>query len=93
MCIFLNRVLEVLPRLLGKSFFVAKKQPIPVKISRKSGDWGSQIIKARDATYLHLGKGPCSSLKVGDITICTCSGRETYDDYIRLLMSFTRARR
>ena len=59
-----HRVLDVLPRLLGKSFFLAKKQPIPVKISRKNGDWSAQIVKARDATYLHLGKGPCSSLKV-----------------------------
>jgi len=60
-----DRVLDVLPRLLGKAFFVAKKQPVPVKISSKGGDWAAQVVKARDATYLHLGRGPCSALKVG----------------------------
>jgi ribosome biogenesis protein UTP30 len=58
------RVIDVLPRLLGKSFFTAKKQPIPIKISAKGGDWAAQLVKARDATYLHIGKGPCSALRV-----------------------------
>lgn len=59
-----DRVLDVLPKLLGKTFFAAKRQPVPVKISGKGGDWAAQVVKARDATYLHIGKGPCSALRV-----------------------------
>ena len=36
------RVLPILPKLLGKSFFKKKKQPIPVDLTKK--DWAAQIL-------------------------------------------------
>ena len=56
------RVLRSLPRLLGKAFFKAKKQPIPVDLSRK--DWAKPVADAVVATYLFRGGGSCLSIKV-----------------------------
>ena len=42
------RIIPILPKLLGKSFFKKKKQPIPVDLTK--GDWGAQIRRATDAT-------------------------------------------
>ncbi len=57
-----ERVLPSLPKLLGKTFFKKKKQPVPVKLSGK--DWAGQIRKACEATYLVLGGGPSLSVRV-----------------------------
>eukprot|EP00735_Rhodelphis_limneticus_P001840 TRINITY_DN1253_c0_g1::TRINITY_DN1253_c0_g1_i1::g.26936::m.26936 TRINITY_DN1253_c0_g1::TRINITY_DN1253_c0_g1_i1::g.26936 ORF type:complete len:261 (+),score=33.80,sp/Q5RCE6/RL1D1_PONAB/33.59/1e-39,Ribosomal_L1/PF00687.16/8.6e-56,DUF1390/PF07150.6/0.17,Peptidase_M17_N/PF02789.12/8.7,Peptidase_M17_N/PF02789.12/45 TRINITY_DN1253_c0_g1_i1:46-783(+) len=57
-----ERIIPLLPQLLGKAFFNKKKQPVPVDISK--GSILPQIKKARDSTFLHLGAGPCSAVKV-----------------------------
>mmetsp|Transcript_39711 Transcript_39711/g.98274 ORF Transcript_39711/g.98274 Transcript_39711/m.98274 type:complete len:334 (+) Transcript_39711:266-1267(+) len=57
------RVIPILPKLLGKSFFKKKRQPIPVDLTKK--DWPAQIRKAASATYMHMGAGTCLSVKVG----------------------------
>ena len=57
------RVLPILPKLLGKSFFKKKKQPVPVDLTKK--DWAAQIRKAAAATYAHVGAGTCIHVKVG----------------------------
>ncbi|RMZ55408.1 hypothetical protein APUTEX25_003532, partial [Auxenochlorella protothecoides] len=44
-----ERVLGSLPKLIGKSFFKKKKQPVPVKLVGK--DWSGHISKAVKATY------------------------------------------
>ena len=56
-----DRVLPLLPRLLGKSFFKKKKHPIPVNL--KGGKWGEKIRAACDATYLYISDGPCSLVR------------------------------
>ena len=43
------RVLPLLPKLLGKTFFKKKRQPVPVDLTKK--DWPSQVRKAAAATY------------------------------------------
>uniref|UniRef100_A0A7S0S7C7 Ribosomal protein L1 n=1 Tax=Mantoniella antarctica TaxID=81844 RepID=A0A7S0S7C7_9CHLO len=57
------RVLPLLPKLLGKTFFKKKRQPVPVDLTKK--DWPAQIRKAAAATYVHMGAGTCISVKVG----------------------------
>lgn len=57
-----DRILPVLPRLLGKTFFKKKKHPVPVDMSKK--DLAKELQTAQNATYLHLGKGPCCAVKV-----------------------------
>jgi len=56
-----DRIIPLLPRLIGRDFFRKKKQPIPIDITKKIGD---QILRACNSTYLHFGSGPCSSIRV-----------------------------
>lgn len=61
-----SRVLPALPRALGKAFFTAKKQPIPVNLRGGPGrDWAAEVRRALDATYLHRGGGTCVNIRVG----------------------------
>ena len=53
---------SVLPKLLGKTFFKKKRQPIPVDLTKK--DWAKEI-EARRATYLSLGSGTRVRVKTG----------------------------
>ena len=57
------RIIPLLPKLLGKSFFKKKRQPVPVDLTKR--DWPAQIRKAAAATYVHMGAGTAISVKVG----------------------------
>jgi ribosome biogenesis protein UTP30 len=46
-----DRVLPMMPKLLGKTFFSAKKQPIPVNLLRK--DLKAELGRAINSTYFH----------------------------------------
>ncbi|PAV16927.1 ribosomal L1 [Pyrrhoderma noxium] len=61
-----ERVVPLLPGLLGKIFFKAKKQPIPVSLTKK--DLKAELEQAVSSTYMHLNQGTCSSIKIGTIT-------------------------
>jgi len=56
------RVLPSLARLLGKSFFRAKKQPVPVDLRGK--DWRTPVADAVRATYYYRGGGSCVNVRV-----------------------------
>ncbi|KAI0265548.1 ribosomal protein L1p/L10e family-domain-containing protein [Gloeopeniophorella convolvens] len=58
-----ERVVPLLPRLLGKIFFTAKKQPIPVCLTRK--DLKGELERAISSTYMHQNRGSCTSVKFG----------------------------
>lgn len=45
-----ERILPSLPKLIGKSFFMKKKQPIPIKITGKN--FPDQVKKALSCTYM-----------------------------------------
>ncbi|KAF9934902.1 hypothetical protein FBU30_010169 [Linnemannia zychae] len=57
------RVVTVLPKLLGKTFFLKKKQPIPVDMTK--GDLKKEIARAIGSTYMHITSGTCTAIKVG----------------------------
>jgi ribosome biogenesis protein UTP30 len=57
-----ERVLPSLPKLIGKSFFKKKKQPVPVRLTGK--DWGAAVRKACDATYLFWTGGSSLNVRV-----------------------------
>lgn len=61
-----DRIICLLPKLLGKTFFKKKKHPIPVDLQGKS--WGEKIKQACDSTYLYLGGGPCSVVRAARST-------------------------
>mmetsp|Transcript_15882 Transcript_15882/g.47796 ORF Transcript_15882/g.47796 Transcript_15882/m.47796 type:complete len:285 (+) Transcript_15882:251-1105(+) len=57
-----ERVLPQLPKLLGKTFFKKKKQPIPVDLTK--ADWGAQVARACAATYMYPASGSSLSIRV-----------------------------
>jgi len=61
-----ERVVPLLPKLLGKLFFKAKKQPIPVCLTRK--DLKGELERAVSATYFHQNQGTCVSVKIGTLS-------------------------
>lgn len=58
-----DRVLPMLPHLLGKVFFQKKKQPLPVKLTQSN--WDGQLKTIFNATPFYLAEGLCSTVKVG----------------------------
>ncbi|CEO98354.1 unnamed protein product (mitochondrion) [Plasmodiophora brassicae] len=61
-----QRVLNLLPHLLGKAFFTRKKQPVPVRINGKNV--ASELEKARDSTYMFLSCGSCVAIKIARVS-------------------------
>ncbi|EMD39662.1 hypothetical protein CERSUDRAFT_111967 [Gelatoporia subvermispora B] len=61
-----ERVVPLLPKLLGKKFFDAKKQPIPVCLTRK--DLKGELERAISSTYFHQNQGTCTSVKIGTLS-------------------------
>ena len=55
-------MLPSLARLLGKAFFKAKKQPVPVDLRGK--DWRAPVSAAVRATYYFRGGGSCVNVRV-----------------------------
>ncbi|EGN91706.1 hypothetical protein SERLA73DRAFT_192115 [Serpula lacrymans var. lacrymans S7.3] len=58
-----ERVIPLLPGLLGRKWFDAKKQPIPVCLTRK--DLKAELERAIESTYMHQNQGTCTSVKIG----------------------------
>ncbi|KAH9952495.1 ribosomal protein L1p/L10e family-domain-containing protein [Russula dissimulans] len=61
-----DRIIPLLPRLLGKIFFTAKKQPIPVCLRRK--DLKGELERAISSTYMHQNRGTCTSVRFGIVS-------------------------
>jgi len=57
-----DRVLPSLPKLIGKSFFRAKKQPIPVNV--RGDNWANEVRKSLSGTFMVLPQGSCLNIKV-----------------------------
>lgn len=57
------RIVALLPKLIGKKFFEAKKIPVVVDLTKE--DLKNELETAINSTYLHLTSGPCSSVKIG----------------------------
>lgn len=57
------RIVALLPKLIGKKFFEAKKIPVVVDLTKE--DLKAELETAINSTYLHLTSGPCSSVKIG----------------------------
>ncbi|RIA96812.1 ribosomal protein L1p/L10e family-domain-containing protein [Glomus cerebriforme] len=59
-----ERVLPLMPKMLGKYFFEKKKQPVPVNISKET-IFKKEILKACHCTYMHYRSGVCLPIKIG----------------------------
>lgn len=63
-----DRVVSLLPQLLGKIFYKAKKNPIPISIPLKTAKTENlkiEITKAMQSTSLHLAPGTCTMVRIG----------------------------
>ncbi|XP_031569604.1 ribosomal L1 domain-containing protein 1-like [Actinia tenebrosa] len=56
-------IYHLLPKFLGKAFYTRKKFPIPVSLKKK--DLKGEINKVLQSTYMSLGHGSCSAIKIG----------------------------
>lgn len=61
-----DRVIPLLPRLLGSKWFEAKKQPIPVCLTRK--DLKGELERAISSTYMNQNNGTCTSIRIGTLS-------------------------
>ncbi|KAK0185722.1 ribosomal protein L1p/L10e family-domain-containing protein [Armillaria mellea] len=61
-----DRVIPLLPKLLGKKWFDAKKQPIPVTLTRK--DLKKELEHAIQSTYMNQNRGTNTTIKIGNMT-------------------------
>lgn len=57
-----DAILPMVGKLLGKTFFMKKKQPVPLKLSRKEA-LPFAIEKCIRSTFLMIGAGTCLSIK------------------------------
>ncbi|KAJ3979997.1 ribosomal protein L1p/L10e family-domain-containing protein [Lentinula detonsa] len=61
-----DRVIPILPKLLGSKFFHAKKQPLPVNVTRK--DLKKELERAISSTYMPSIRGTALSIRVGRLS-------------------------
>ncbi|KAJ6602227.1 ribosomal protein L1p/L10e family-domain-containing protein [Mycena sp. CBHHK59/15] len=61
-----ERVVPLLPKLLGVKWFEAKKQPIPVCLTRK--DLKGELERAISSTYMNQNQGTCTAIKISTIS-------------------------
>jgi len=61
-----DRIYHFVTKTLGKEFFKMRKEPISIRLTYD--DWKSEISKSLNCALLRLGHGPCSTVKVGNIT-------------------------
>ncbi|PPQ88384.1 hypothetical protein CVT25_011263 [Psilocybe cyanescens] len=61
-----ERIIPLLPKLLGSKWFEAKKQPIPVCLTRK--DLKGELERAISSTYMNQNQGTCTSIKIGKMS-------------------------
>jgi ribosome biogenesis protein UTP30 len=60
-----DRILPMLTKALGKDFMKAKKQPIPIALTRKEA-LPFAILKALSATFMTLSEGTCVNIRAGN---------------------------
>ncbi|KAJ7160877.1 ribosomal protein L1p/L10e family-domain-containing protein [Mycena filopes] len=61
-----ERIVPLLPKLLGTKWFEAKKQPIPVCVTRK--DLKAELERAISSTYMNQNQGTCTAIKISTVS-------------------------
>lgn len=60
-----ERVIRMMPKLLGKTFYEKKKAPVPVRVDGAAAAVAKELAAARDSTYAWVGWGQTTSMRVG----------------------------
>jgi len=58
-----SSILHYLPKLLGKTFFKKKRQPIPIDLNQKNPT--KEIERVLNSTFLYLTGGACCAIRIG----------------------------
>lgn len=75
-------ILPMVGKLLGKSFFMKKKQPVPVKLTRKES-LPYAIEKCIKSTFLMIGAGTCLSVKTASTVMASQSIEQNIQSVIK----------
>lgn len=64
-----DRIVEMLPKLLGKRWIQERKSPLPVKLSgRGETAIKGAIEQALSSTYYHRNRGVCTATRIGTLS-------------------------
>ncbi|KAJ3410959.1 Ribosomal L1 domain-containing protein 1 [Chytridiales sp. JEL 0842] len=80
-----ERILPLLPEALGKTFFQKKKQPVPINMTKSN--LAQEFESAKNATYLHIGNGLCSAIKVAHTELTPTEIVENIEAAIPLIVN------
>ncbi|KAK2465308.1 hypothetical protein APHAL10511_002662 [Amanita phalloides] len=61
-----DRIIPTLPKLLGSKWFEAKKQPIPVNLTKKG--LKKELERAISSTYMNQNRGTCTAIRIGNLS-------------------------
>lgn len=63
-----DRIIPMLPKLLGKKWMNERKSPIPVQLTKtKDGKVRKEVESALASTFYHRNKGTCASVRLGTL--------------------------
>lgn len=77
-----DRILPMVGKLIGKSFFAKKKQPVPIKLTRKES-LPFVIEKCIKSTFMTIGAGTCVSVKAASTSMSSKTIEENIQSVIQ----------
>jgi ribosome biogenesis protein UTP30 len=78
-----DRVMEMMPQVLGKYFFQTKKKlPVPVKVAEKATEPAKPLVDAIGCTVLRTPGGPSCGVKIGR---CDMTADELFNNAKKVL--------
>ena len=75
-----DSILPLLPRLLGKHFFIKKKQPIPLNFKKSITD---QVQQALVSTVMFKSKGVCTAIKFGSGSLSVDKNLDNFNSVLK----------
>jgi len=77
-----DRILPMLGKALGKSFFQQKKQPVPIKVTRKEA-LPFAVKRCLRGTFMWVSTGTCVTIKAGNTAMPTQHIKENVESIVK----------
>jgi len=81
-----DRILPMLGKALGKSFFQQKKQPVPIKVTRKEA-LPFAVKRCLRGTFMWVSAGTCITIKAGNTAMPTQYLKENVESIVKNAVS------
>jgi len=81
-----DRILPMLGKALGKSFFQQKKQPVPIKVTRKEA-LPFAVKRCLRGTFMWVSAGTCVTIKAGSTAMPTQYLKENVESIVKNAVS------